>query len=162
MIRSLFQKLRKLMAEFATRNSFLTGCKRRYGTHTLTSGVTVRFQSLTEAEQSEHEMEVFQRDGTGLLMRDDQGNLVRDEQAITQNRSRLIVLTLVDESGNRLLSNADIPQVEMLDGADTRTLYQAIQEHCGMVERRDAKKNVSSTNSPPTPASDSPTASPPS
>lgn len=148
------------MADLATRNSFLTGCKRRYGTHALSSGVVVRFQSLTEAEQSEHEMEVFQRDGTGLLMRDDQGNLVRDEIAITQNRCRLIVLTLVDEDGNRMLSNADIPQVELLDAADTRALYQAIQEHCGMLERRDAKKNASSTNSAPTPDCSSPTPSP--
>ena len=127
--------------EIANRQAFLTGCTRRFTTVDLPNGMNVRIRSLTEREQSEYEMGVFQRDAAGMLLRDEEGNLLRDDLAIQQNRSRLIVLCVVDGEGNRLLADTDVEQVELLDAQDTRVLYLAIQEHCGMLEPREAKKN---------------------
>lgn len=141
------------MPELATRQSFLTGCKRRFKDIELSNGQTVRIRSLTEGEQSEYEMSIYERDGAGMLVRDENGNLVRDDMAIVQNRSRLIVMCVVDAEGNRLLTDTDVAQVELMDGADIRWLYGSIQEHLGLLARPEAKKNDSSTNSGATPAS---------
>lgn len=132
------------MSEFATRASFLTNCQRRYGTCTLPfSGMAVRYQSLTEGEQSKYEMDVFERDSSGMLLRDEQGNLVRDELAMARDRSRLIVACVVDGDGNRLLTDADLAIVDGMDGGDSRFLTQALREHCGIIPRQEAKKNDS-------------------
>lgn len=139
------------MPEFASRSTFLSGLKRRYASIDLpVSGLTVRYQSLSEAEQSAYEMATWTRN--------DDGTLVRNDEAVGRNRSRLIVLCVVDEGGNRMLTDADLPQVDLLDGADTRALYQVLQEHCGMIEVE--KKKGSSVSSATSPGASSTTASP--
>lgn len=152
------------MPDFVNRQSFLSGCQRRFGECQLPfSGMRVRFRSLTEGEQSKYELDAFQRDDSGALARDENGNLIRDEIAMAQDRSRLIVLCLVDEGGNQILKDADVTVIDEMDGADSRFLTQVLREHCGIIPRREseAKKNGSSTNSEPSPESDSPTTSPP-
>ncbi len=117
---------------FATRETFLTGMKRRYSSETLPqSGAIVRFQSLADGEMTAYEMSSWKRDESGALRRDD------DE--VLLNRPRLIVACVVDEEGNKLLTDADIPQIQLLDGDDMTVLVNAIRLHCGF--DRPAKKN---------------------
>lgn len=126
--------------QVASRQTFLAGCQRRYSTELLpVSGVTVRFQSLSEGEMSAYEMAEFKRDIDGNLLRDEFGRLVRDEEAISDSRGRLIVKCLVDAEGNRLLTDSDIEQVRLLDSEDTMHLYSVLRKHCGIDKREKAK-----------------------
>lgn len=113
---------------------------RRYGTTTLpVCGQTVRFQSLTEGELSEHEMDGFERGFDGRLLRDESGRLLSKEESLADSRGRLIIACLVDGEGNRFLSEKDIELVRQMDGQDTMHLAAALREHCGL--DRPSKKN---------------------
>jgi len=129
----------------ASRADLLSPCKRRFGQCTLPiSGAEVRFRSLSELEYSRFE--------TDRMKRDDDGRLVTDESKLTGTRARLIVLCLCDESGERILGDADADGVqESLDIADSTFLFGELQKFCGMlgadyIQGRDAaKKNSNQT-----------------
>lgn len=128
------------MSDVATRETFLTGCRRRYGTLILpVAGITVRFQSLNAGEMAAYDMEAWTRD--------EEGKLTRNDAAVANAGARLIVACLVDGEGSRLLCDGDLEQVELLDAADMETLYEELRRHTG-IERRvqaaaadSAKKN---------------------
>lgn len=125
------------MAELATRATFLGGLQRRYGELVLpVAGVAVRYQSLSEREMSVYELARWDRD--------EEGNLQASDEALRTARARLIVLCLVDGDGNRLLTDADLEQVMLLDAVDMGALYDVLRDHCGIDRRVSAaKKNGS-------------------
>ncbi len=104
---------------------FGTPAKRRHDVVTLPiSGHTVRIQSLTEREVSNYQAATLATSGTGI----------RRERLVDANR-RLIVLCLVDESGNRLLNETHISKLADWDAADTQFLYDRCSKHCGLNTR---------------------------
>lgn len=134
----------------ASRQQFLCGCQRRHTTCTLpVSGLTVRLQSLTEAEAMAIEMAAYERDPiTGDLRRDELGRLIRTEQSIRGARAQRVIATLVDDEGQRLLSDADLEQVQQLDMGDMDALDHAIARHLApnRAVTEEAKKNSEETS----------------
>jgi hypothetical protein len=127
------------MSTFADRAAILAISPRRYESITLpVSGLQIRYRSLSEAEMSAYDNAIFRRNV-------DTNEIEIDEDAERTMRARLIVLAVCDDDGNRLLTDADVPQVASLDAADILPLYEAINAHCGRkaaIERqKDLKKN---------------------
>lgn len=99
----------------ATRdNLFATAGKRRYAEVSV-GGATYRLQSLTEGEKSQFETDLVNKAG------------VTSKDA----RKRLLILTLVDADNQRLLTSADLQQLDTIDGAITSALFNAAMEHVG-------------------------------
>jgi len=84
-------------------------------------GVHVRIQSLTEREKSNWESETIAKKGDGLRV-----DKLRDA-----NR-RLLQLCLVDEDGNRFVTDAMRTEMGEWDSADTAFLYDECSRHCGI------------------------------
>ncbi len=133
------------MSEFVSRGDFLAPCPRRYGTFQMpTTGQTVRYRSLSEAEFSDFEMALYTRDEEGLRTDDDRHK---------DMRGRLIILCVCDAAGERILNDGDVAAIGQLDAGDTGALYDVLREHCGLARRvRDAqlkreaaKKNLNGT-----------------
>lgn len=129
---------------FATREQFLQRAKRRFKKVTLpVSQLTVRIQNLMEFEKEAYETETLSRQGE-----------IRHDKLISARR-RLIVLCLVDEDGNPILSEADLEALKDLDGADMAFLQDECTVHCGF-KRGDIEGLVK--NSESVRVADSPTA----
>lgn len=99
---------------FGTREQLL-GCSGKRFTEVVLGDTTFRLQSLTEGEKSRFEKSILSKKG-----------VIRDDA-----RRRLLVRTLVDEDGNRILTDADISALAELDGAITAKLFDAAMEHVG-------------------------------
>jgi len=122
-------------AKFADRATLLGARARRY-TEVAIDGVRYRFQSLNERERSEYDSRVVEKTGT------------IDIKKVAQQKRRLIVATLVDKDGTRMLTDKDLPALEELDGKLTSALYDAAAEHCGIAK---GKGDEHEKNSEPTP-----------
>ena len=107
------------MTDLVGREAFMKPAERRYQTVDISGFGTVRIQSLNEKEWAEFEMSAVASKG-GIIRK-------RVEDA----RRRLIALCVVDGDGNRLLSNADVPSLENLDGSVAAHLFDVCQKHCG-------------------------------
>ena len=102
----------------ANREAFLAGGKRRYRDVALpVAGVTVRIQSLTELEKAQFEAEFYDTNGKKIRGR------------TLDSRARLIMLSLVDDAGEKLLAPGDETSVMQMDSADTGALWEAIWDH---------------------------------
>jgi len=128
-----------------TRDSLLQKAKRRFKLIDLADGTRCRIQSLTEGEKSAYEASILTARG--------RMNRTKFQEAT----GRLIVLVLVDNAGNRLLSVNDLPEVSKMDGAITAQIYNEARLHCGF-EEGDIESLVK--NSDEIHADDSPTSSP--
>lgn len=104
-----------------SRADLLAPAKRRFKNLTLpVSGHTVRIRSLLEGEKESYEAELFTAKGDQLR-----------KDKLTNARRRLVLICLVNDNGERLLSDADIDQLKALDGADMAYLQGECQAHCG-------------------------------
>lgn len=100
--------------------------RRRYHELKLpTSDLKVRIRSLTEHELSRYQSATIASSGTGLR-----------RSKLEDASRRLIVLCLVDDDGNQILSDADVPRLADWDAADTSYLYDECAKHCG-INRQD-------------------------
>lgn len=91
----------------------------------------VRIRSLTEREKSEYEATFL----------DKKGELSRDK--LRTARRRLVILTVVDATGNPLLTEADLDALEGIDGNITSAIQAQAQVHCGIgaAQLEEARKN---------------------
>lgn len=89
----------------------------------LQTGKKVRIQSLTERERAELESAIVERKGGSL-------------------RARIIAKSVVDEDGKRIFSDDDIPFIESLDSQVTSELYDAIDQHCGVIRGQDDLETI--------------------
>tara|TARA_B100000530_G_scaffold206897_1_gene132228 strand:- start:2550 stop:2939 length:390 start_codon:yes stop_codon:yes gene_type:complete len=115
--------------EIAGRDALLGMTKRRYA-EIKCGDVTFRLQSLTEAEKSRFEKSILTAKGK-----------IKDDA-----RRRLLVATLVDSDGERLLTDADLRQLSELDGKVSQKLAAAAMEHTGFTDSDmdDLEKNSDS------------------
>lgn len=107
----------------ATKEALLGATKRRYRTVPIEGVGEFRIRSLTERERSNYEASLLSKSG----------GVVRDK--MLTSRRRLIALTLVDESGNLLLSEEDVERLEDVDSSVTVMLWEAARDHCGFTEQ---------------------------
>lgn len=104
----------------STRTDFLKPATRRYKNVTLpVSGNLCRIRSLMEGEKEAYEAATLSASGG-----------VRKDR-LENARRRLIVLCLVDDNGDPLLTAGDLDTLKTLDGADMATLQNEIMEHVG-------------------------------
>jgi hypothetical protein len=101
-----------------TRAHLLGATDRRYHTFATPIG-DARIRSLTEAEKSEFEGNIWSAKGD-----------VNTASMKTQRR-RLVALCLVDEQGNRLLTSDDSAALADIDGAITSQIFAECRKHCG-------------------------------
>lgn len=115
--------------EIAGRDALLGMTKRRYA-EVKCGDMTFRLQSLTEAEKSHFEKSILTSKGR-----------IKDDA-----RRRLLVATLVDSDGKRLLTDADLRQLSELDGKVSQKLAAAAMEHTGFTDSDmdDLEKNSDS------------------
>lgn len=119
----------------ADRSSILGAKVRRYMERVI-QGKRYRFQSLNEREFSDYNARIVHKDG-GL-----------DTKKVAQQHRRLIVMTLVDDKGTRILMESDLAALEEVDGGLTSELYEAAADHCGIGRSKvaDHEKNSSETS----------------
>lgn len=108
------------MSEFVTRDAILAPLKRRFQEVEVAGWGKFRLRSLNELERSKFEASI----------RDKQGRVVNNK--LVDLKCRLIVLCVVDENGDPLLTDADINALRQQDSKYTNTLVEAIQKHCGI------------------------------
>ena len=97
---------------------------RRYKDLTLpVAGHAVRIRSLSERELSAYTTVPVNVAGEGKALR---------QARIEDSSRRLICLCLVDDAGNRLLSDSDAPRLEDWDSADTQYLAGECQRWVGL------------------------------
>ncbi len=107
-------------------------CKSRRYTTVKVDGLEFTFQSLSEAEKSNFEKQVLNKDGN-----------VKDN-----SRRLLLIATLVDgETHKPLLDDYDIGELGELDGAVTSQLFDVAMAHVGFA---DNEIEVLEKNSRPT------------
>lgn len=111
------------MSELATRDQILCAGKRRFREVEVPGWGAFRIRSMTELERSRFEASILDKKGQVAS-----GKLV-------DQKCRLIVLCVVDENGDPLLTNNDIDTLRQVDSAFTNKLVEAIQEHCGFSDR---------------------------
>jgi hypothetical protein len=129
---------------FAGKDDFFAATKRRFKEVNLPSGMTTRIRSLSAGEWADFEMgSVNKAKGGGFNFK-----------GLRNSDFRLIAASVVDGDGNLIFTDADIPQLETLDAADSVALSRAIKEHSGLTrDVEDAQKNLSGTNGGSSPAS---------
>lgn len=121
----------------ALRDVLIKPVARRYVNLTLpASGYEVRIRSLTERERSAYESQLLNAKGDVL------------KSKLEEAKRRLICLCLVDDAGNRILSDSDADNLLEWDGSDTAAAYDVIFSHCGFQKRdiEDLVKNSVATN----------------
>ena len=99
-----------------SREQLLSKTQRRY-VELKIGDDTFRLQSLTEKERTDYEL-ALQDKKTGKISFD-------------KTRRMLIARVLVDEHGNRLLTDADVDALQSVDGRITGMLFSEAQKHCG-------------------------------
>lgn len=107
---------------FATRDTILQPLKRRFTDVTIPEWGKFRIRSLTELERSRFEASI----------RDKKGQV--NNTKLIDLKCRLIVLCVVDDAGDPLLTNSDIDVLRNQDSQATNLLVDAIQGHCGITE----------------------------
>lgn len=105
--------------KLTSRETFLAPAKRRFAYVDLPNGQRVRIRSLTEREKSDFEAQILTTKGAPSRNR------------VADANRRLIVIALVDENGDLLLTPMDVSAIESLDGAITGYLADEIGRHCG-------------------------------
>jgi hypothetical protein len=106
----------------ATRDELLSPYQRRYDYVTLPiKKATLRIQSLTEQEVNEFQNSLWNSDGTRLR-----------RSKLDEADRRFVTLCIVDESGNRMLNDADIATLAKWDRSDLYYLYSKCSAHVGM------------------------------
>lgn len=113
------------MSKYATAEQLVNYApKRRYKEEVEcpVSGFKLRIQSLMESELGKYDADTLTTKGA-----------IRKSKLEDANR-RLIVLCLVDDDGNRLLTDKQTHIFERWDSVDTKHLYKECAEHCGISE----------------------------
>lgn len=100
-------------------------------------GLRVRIRSLTEREMSRYQSVTIASGGTGLK-----------RSKLEDASRRLIVLCLVDQDGNQLLGDENLPKLADWDAADTNFLYDECAQHCG-INRSDIEDLVKNSEEMP-------------
>jgi len=114
----------KTTTNLTTRNELLGLTKRRHKTIEIPElGLTFRIQSLTEREKSEYETALLTKTGRSV-----------SRERLTDAARRLMVLCLVDDSGERLLEQGDVNALSQLDSIVAAKIYNECQTHCGFGE----------------------------
>tara|TARA_R100001230_G_C5583107_1_gene101438 strand:- start:131 stop:529 length:399 start_codon:yes stop_codon:yes gene_type:complete len=105
----------------ASREALLKLCERRYSTVEIPErDISIRIQSLSEAEKSQYETCLIAKNGRGIM-----------RERLQDATRRLIALCVVDEDGKRIFSNSDLSAIANLDSYISSRIYDACQEHCG-------------------------------
>jgi hypothetical protein len=104
---------------FAKREAILARKPRRIKTVEIPGWGKFRIRSLTELERSRFEATI--RDKSGQV----------SSTKMIDLKCRLIVLCVVDENSDPLLTNADIEELRQQDSMLTNALVEEIQAHCG-------------------------------
>ncbi len=117
---------------------FVRPAKRRFKVLDLTPVSQMRFRivSLTAGEFAKHERAMFSSKGRVIIAR------------VEDAAERLIVLCVVDENGDRLMTKADVQNIkDKWDAADTQFVYEQCAMHIGVdAEEMDAvRKNLQET-----------------
>lgn len=107
---------------YITRDEILGPCKRRFADVAVPGWGKFRIRSLTELERSRFEATCL--DKSGQLS----ANKLQDVKC------RLIVLAVVDQNGDQLLTNSDIENLRQQDSRNTNVLVDEIRRHCSMNE----------------------------
>ncbi len=124
-----------MSTEFASREQFMALKNRRYDV-VESLGIKFRIQSLSEAEKSAFETEVYF-----------DGEKRRRERMLNAKR-KLVILCLVDEAGAALLDDDDVSELGEVDGVVISAIYDAAFIHCGFAKGdvdNLAKKNSAET-----------------
>lgn len=103
----------------------------------------IRVRSLTPRELAEYE---------ARMLKKRRGQLSVDDNALIEAKRAYLVITLVDETDQPFLNEADIAEMER-DGRDVEFAYKCAQEHVGF-DDADIRELVG--NSKATTNSDSP------
>jgi len=98
-----------------SREKLLAKTARRY-VEVILDGDTYRIQSLSEKERCDYE----------LSLQDKKGKFTADKL-----RRMLLVKTLVDSNGARLLQDSDEALLREVDGRTIGVLYDRAKKHCG-------------------------------
>jgi hypothetical protein len=105
----------------ASREALLKLCERRYSTVDIPErNISIRIQSLSEAEKSQYETCLIAKNGRGIM-----------RERLQDATRRLIALCVVDEEGKRIFSDSDLSAIANLDSYISSRIYDACQEHCG-------------------------------
>ena len=105
----------------ASREALLKLCERRYSTVEIPErDISIRIQSLSEAEKSQYETCLIAKNGRGIM-----------RERLQDATRRLIALCVVDEEGKRIFSDSDLSAIANLDSYISSRIYDACQEHCG-------------------------------
>ena len=105
----------------ASREALLKLCERRYSTIDIPErDISIRIQSLSEAEKSQYETCLIAKNGRGIM-----------RERLQDATRRLIALCVVDEEGKRIFSDSDLSAIANLDSYISSRIYDACQEHCG-------------------------------
>lgn len=118
------------MSQLSTAADFFNRTKRRFKT-VCGFGLTFRIRSLTEREKSQYQAIPFTDKGFSRVRAQGQ-------------RKRLLVLCVVDESGEPVFSEADADRFDEVDGGLTDWLYGECRTHCwpeGVDAVESAEKN---------------------
>lgn len=108
-----------------SRSEILSQTKRRFKDIPLNGG-TYRIRSLTAREWLKHNKDTRNPDGTPM----------------PHHELSLIALCLVDDDGNVMLTDADLPQLEDWDSQVAVPLYWECMNHCGIAKSvGDVEKN---------------------
>lgn len=106
----------------ATRDILTNPVKRRFAVVDTPGWGGVRIRSLTELERSQFESVPLGKDGA------------LDPRKLVDQKCRLIVLCVVDENGDQILTNKDIEALRQQDSLTTNALVDGIKKHCGFTE----------------------------
>ena len=105
----------------ASREALLKLCERRYSTVEIPErDISIRIQSLSEAEKSQYETCLIAKNGRGIM-----------RERLQDATRRLIALCVVDEEGKRIFLDSDLSAIANLDSYISSRIYDACQEHCG-------------------------------
>jgi len=105
------------MSKTISREKLLSCTGKRYKTAEI-AGMAFRFQNLTERAKGNFEKKILNNKG-GVNI---------------EARKLLIVATLVDDDGVKLLENTDLNKLDELDGNITGRLFEVASAHCGFGE----------------------------
>ena len=114
-----------------TREQILEKSKRRYREVELSTGGTIRLQSLTEIERGEYNSEMLTDDGSV------------DKEQLKLGTAKLLVRMIVDESGKTMFYETEWPLIAELDSLVTEEVGDAARDHIGF--NRSAEKKSPAT-----------------
>lgn len=86
------------------------------------SAKKIKLRSITAKEHATYETTTLSRKG-GLVT-----------ERLLDAKRRLVILTVVDQSGNPFLQMSDLAEMEDTDGLIINAAYRACAKHCGIGE----------------------------